>query len=306
MKQSSILGFVSRNGLLPKTPVVDLFCGIGGYSCGAELAGHKVVLAVDSDPVLLDTHAKNHSDCLHTCVELPSDNINVPTSGKWHLHGSPPCTKLSIMQPHPNPEDRSNAKDLVRWFLSFALTCGATTWTMEQVPNRDVVDALDDMKRKYPLSVDYVVVDAVHYEVPQHRKRLFAGSLCIIHNLRSFKSNKRKLTVRDTIPSAPCEFIRNNLYSRPHHKTREMVPVPHKDKLRSVDKPSYTILARGHARWANAKAKVLRHLSSREKSLLQTFPRDYVLPKSNVTASVGVGNAVPPRLAAIMMRPTLL
>ena len=33
--------------------VVDLFCGLGGMTCGALEAGAEVVLAVDSDPVPL-------------------------------------------------------------------------------------------------------------------------------------------------------------------------------------------------------------------------------------------------------------
>ena len=39
--------------------VVDLFCGLGGMTCGALEAGAEVVLAVDSDPVPLKTLGAN-------------------------------------------------------------------------------------------------------------------------------------------------------------------------------------------------------------------------------------------------------
>lgn len=305
MKQSSLLSFVSQGGLSPNTRVVDLFCGIGGFSCGAKLAGHEVVLAVDSNPFLLGCHVRNNPYCKHICAELPKEDLPLPSSGEWHLHASPPCTHLSIMQPMQRPGVRAKAKDMVHWFLDFAVASSATTWSMEQVPHEAVREKLKALKRKHPMKVDWIVIDAVDYEVPQHRKRVVAGSPCIIANLRSFRSKKRKLTVRDAMPDAPRPFLRNSLYSRPHHVTRETIPVPLKDKLRSIDKPSFTMLSNGHAKWASADGTVLRHLKGDEKALIQTFPPSYKLPWSNTEALLGVGNAVPPRLAEILMQPTL-
>ena len=47
-----------------------------------------------------------------------------------------------------------------------------------------------------------------------------------------------------------------------------------------------------------------RHLKGTEKALIQTFPSEYTLPKSKMDSLVGVGNAVPPKLAEILMTPT--
>ena len=62
MKQSSLFSFVSSGGLPPNTNVVDLFCGIGGFSCGAKHAGHNVVMAVDSSSDLLKCRAANNPE----------------------------------------------------------------------------------------------------------------------------------------------------------------------------------------------------------------------------------------------------
>jgi len=200
MKQSSLFSFVSNGGLAPSTDVVDLFCGIGGFSCGTTMGGHRVVLAVDNNKDLLNCHKKNHPEC---------------------------------------------------------------------------------------------------------RKRIIAGSPFLIANLRFFRSSrKRKLCIRDAIPDPPREFVRNALYKRLDPQTGENVDVPLRNKLRSVDKPSFTILATGHIKWADKDANVLRLLTARERSLLQSFPSDYVLPRRSADALVGVGNAVPPRLAQILMYPT--
>jgi len=303
MKQSSLFSFVSSGGLPPNTNVVDLFCGIGGFSCGATQAGHKVVLAVDNNSDLLKCHADNNPDCQHVKCELPAE-LPLPTYRKWHLHGSPPCTKLSIMNPIQPEDEREHAVDLVAWFLNLAMTSGASSWTMEQVGHKAVIAQLEELKRKHPLKADWMSVDAVNYEVPQRRRRVIAGSPFLIANIRFFKSKKRRITVRDVFPNPPREFLRNSLYSRPDPNTGESVDVPLKDKLRSVDKASFTILATGHLKWADPDGTVLRHLKGAEKALIQTFPKDYTLPKSKMVSLVGVGNAVPPRLANILMTPT--
>lgn len=277
---------------------------IGGFSCGAKQAGHKIALAVDSDPFLLGTHIRNNTDSEHVCCELPSDDLPLPVSGPWHIHGSPPCTKLSIMKPVQDEQETDSAADMVAWYLNFALKSTATSWTMEQVNHKRVRKQLTELKAKYPLKVDWINIDAVDFEVPQHRRRIIAGSPFLISNLRSFKSKKRKLCVRDVFPHPPRKYIRNSLYSRPDPRTGESVEVPLKDQLRSVDEPCFTVLASGHAKWSDEKGNVLRHLKGWEKALIQTFPRNYKLPWTKELSLVGVGNAVPPRLAEILMNPT--
>lgn len=274
---------------------------IGGFSCGAKKAGHNIVLAVDCDPFLLGAHVRNHTEAEHVCVRLPCDDLPLPKCGPWHLHGSPPCQKLSIMQPMQFAKDREDAIDMVEWYLQFSLSSNCTSWTMEQVAHRRVINRLVELKKKHPLKVDFTVVDAVNFEVPQHRRRLIAGSPFVIANLRFFRSKKRKLCVRDVFPDPPREFIRNSLYSRPDPLTKENVAVPLKDQIRSVDKPCFTILATGHTKWSDKDGVVLRHLKGHEKALIQTFPDNYQLPWSKELVLVGVGNAVPPRLAEILM-----
>ena len=270
------------------------------------------MLAVDNNKYLLKCHTKNHPECRHICCKLPSSELPLPTSGKWHLHGSPPCTKLSVMRkarPRGEQDDaaveRDGAMDIVDWYLELALSCGSSSWSMEQVADKTVIEHLDALKRRHPLKADWIVVDAAEYEVPQHRKRIIAGSPFLIANLRFFRSSrKRKLCIRDVIPDPPREFVRNALYKRVDPQTGDNLEVPLRHKLRSVDKPSFTILATGHIKWADGEANVLRLLTARERSLLQSFPNDYELPRRSADALLGVGNAVPPRLAQILMSPT--
>ena len=97
--------------------VVDLFCGVGGFSEGARQAGHRVVLAVDGNKNALDAHKLNHPSAVHELAILPAENLVqlLPSAGaKWHLHGSPPCTKLS----RAGGTNRS-AADRAEWAVSW-------------------------------------------------------------------------------------------------------------------------------------------------------------------------------------------
>ena len=134
--------------------VVDLFCGVGGFSEGARQAGHRVVLAVDSNKNALDAHTLNHPSAVHELAILPAENLQqlLPSAGaKWHLHGSPPCTKLSRAGgTNRSAADRANGLFLVKWFLDLVAEVGCTTWSMEQVAQEDVLEELAARKKAAP------------------------------------------------------------------------------------------------------------------------------------------------------------
>lgn len=55
----------------PKFLLIDLFCGAGGTSTGAQLSGVcKVVAAVNHDPLAISSHAANHPDALHLAEDI--------------------------------------------------------------------------------------------------------------------------------------------------------------------------------------------------------------------------------------------
>ena len=134
--------------------VVDLFCGVGGFSEGARQAGHRVVLAVDSNKSALDAHKLNHPSAVHELAILPTENLQqlLPSAGtKWHLHGSPPCTKLSRAGgTNRSAADRAEGLFLVNWFLDLVAEVGCTTWSMEQVAQEDVLEELAARQKAAP------------------------------------------------------------------------------------------------------------------------------------------------------------
>ncbi len=71
--------------------VVDLFCGAGGASWGATLAGLEVVAAVNHDPLAIRAHARAIPWAAHLCEDLERlSPMAVPSHDV--LWASPECT----------------------------------------------------------------------------------------------------------------------------------------------------------------------------------------------------------------------
>lgn len=285
---------------------VDLFCGIGGASQGASEAGHEVVLAVDSCPDVLGVHARNHPRAQHLCAELPTDApLPLPTGGLWHLHGSPPCTRLTqLNKTERDSQETLDGLAMVRWYVEFALASTASAWTMEQVDMPEVRAVLDErMARGSPHRgrLDYQVVDMAELGLPQRRKRLIAGTPSLIARLRRLERARR--SVRDAVPRPRGTHVRNPSVVKTQRVWKDAFGRVVREGYhrhtgyeitRSIDGPSYTITGNG-GRWVTpAQGNGMLSMTVAEAALLQTFPTHYIMHKSRKVSMKGVGNAVPP------------
>lgn len=91
---------------------VDLFCGGGGTTTGAEQSGRvKVVYAVNHWQTAIDTHSRNHPDVQHVCMPIdaidPRHDQTVPDFDL--LLASPECTHHSIARGGMPVEDQKRA-----------------------------------------------------------------------------------------------------------------------------------------------------------------------------------------------------
>lgn len=76
----------------------DLFCGAGGSSIGATVAGGELVLGLNHWPLAIETHARNFPDAEHDCADVSALTTNqirrYPDSDV--LLASPECTNHSL------------------------------------------------------------------------------------------------------------------------------------------------------------------------------------------------------------------
>lgn len=157
----------------PLIEVVDLFCGGGGFSTGAEAAGAKVVCAIDNWDAALKVHHANHPHVPTFNFELGGSIIetavfirqHLTPGAHFHLHGSPPCQALSNAS-SANSED---GMGMVNWFIDLVQHMNPDSWSME-----NVIPVAKKLDRDHP-EVGYVKLNAADFGVAQTRKRVFAG-----------------------------------------------------------------------------------------------------------------------------------
>lgn len=159
--------------------VVDLFCGVGGLTCGLKKAGLNVVAGYDLDPRCEYPYSynnnslfikKNIADIEGTEIKKLLCNYDIKI-----LAGCAPCQPFSSHQ--KDKKDRSKHKDwkLLYQFARLVQEVNPDIVSMENVPElekekvfKDFVDVL----KKSNYYVTYKVVNAADYGVPQRRRRL--------------------------------------------------------------------------------------------------------------------------------------
>lgn len=305
-----------------KPIIVELFCGIGGWSEGARQAGFHTVLAIDSSMELLRVHKLNHPACTQCEMVVGPETEDellqlirehVPPGRDFHLHGSPPCQRISSTSAIRNLVNH-NVEDgvsLVCWFVAFVRRLRPTTWSMEEVPHQQVTGALTMARCFHPELVDFVsVVRMSDYGVPQHRKRCIAGTPRLIERLRCDPTVRAPAPVLSDLVSPPAgaticmsstgkypDYTQNVEQldgSYTNHTIRRC--------MRSVHQVAWTCLAGHTLIWCTADYYRVRQFTVREQATVQTFPPEYNCGARSAAATTGIGNAVPPLFARMFMR----
>lgn len=209
---------------------IEVFSGCGGLSCGLEAAGFEVLSAVEIDKTAADTYKTNHPNVdvvvndvrkVKTSYFLQKHNLR---RGELELlAGCSPCQGFSRLRKDADG-DSDPRNQLVHEYVRLVRGLMPKTIFMENVPgliNTDrgleVFHPVRDQLKRLGYHVDYKVIDAVGYGVPQFRKRfVLLGSRYKHHQIQipdrthvtpqEILAGENKLpwnTVRDTIYNVP-------------------------------------------------------------------------------------------------------
>lgn len=159
--------------------VVDLFCGIGGLTCGLERSGLDVVAGYDFDDSCeyTYTHNNNAKFISKDIKEVTGQEIDQLLKGYdvKILAGCAPCQPFSHHQ-----KDKKNRKKHKDWKLLYQFgrivkEVLPDVVSMENVPELDGEKVFKDFVttlKDCGYYVKYNVINAAEYGVPQRRKRL--------------------------------------------------------------------------------------------------------------------------------------
>jgi site-specific DNA-cytosine methylase len=287
-----------------KLLVCDLFCGGGGFSLGATQAGAEVVLAIESDREIARVYSQNfdHSPRVEVLGGDAEGLVRelVVHREHLHLHGSPPCTRLS--QVNQTTRDATEGLRLVRWYLDLVREVQPRTWSMEQVAHPFLSDLLKEQQ------IHFTVVDMVDFRLPQHRRRLIAGSACIVAALEGRRGTGPTILPKDVLVSlqpASQFMLTNGTTNQPVKVRRDGVRVTlgHRrmsdgEGGRDLYKPCHTVWSKPGRVYDSVSGKTVRRLTPSECSLLQGCPLGFKLDEKSTARSYQIiGNMLPPPLA---------
>lgn len=187
--------------------IIDLFCGCGGMSKGFEMAGFKVVFAIDSWDDAIETYNKN----IPGNVGVVSDIYNFSEKAASKLKditgiiGGPPCQGFSTVGKRDVHDVRNQ---LYLQYFRIVKAINPSFFVLENV--RGMLTLEDGAFLKNVLSVfkslgyrvNFSILNAADYGVPQNRNRVFFVGLKDVDFVFP-KPHKQKVTTKEALDDLP-------------------------------------------------------------------------------------------------------
>ena len=285
----------------PRWRLVDVFCGIGGYTCGAQQVFEERsleydVVGVDMEAEVLKLYAANvaghgSATCTTRLTELGREAFDFPEDdGHTLVHFSPPCQAFSAARkatPATEEEMRS-AMALVTLCMDAVISMRYTKWSLENVPTAAVSSLLQRYKEAHPELVDFGVFDARLFGCPSDRRRLIAGPPGIVRRLGEMAAAE-SIGVSRAFELAgwalPAQFTSNgNKYQN-------------KLVVRGVNEPAHTITATHNLVFCDGNGVRVRCVRPAESAILVGLPCSWRLPTRSKAAQRAAGNVISPHMS---------
>ncbi|MHA1248592.1 MAG: DNA cytosine methyltransferase [Candidatus Helarchaeota archaeon] len=203
-----------------KYKIIDLFCGVGGFSKGFEEAGFNVIASYDIEMKFKDVYNRNHKKPVYTIFDLSKGIPNGIKDIKVDvIIGSPPCQGFSDARGcrAVKSEEESKRNNLPFDFIKIVENIRPKIALMENVSgmqtfsigNKKFIDLIIKKFYKIGYNTTYKLLNSANFGVPQERWRVFIlaidkefkiDPILIPHDLNNKYNNKKNFnTVFDAI-----------------------------------------------------------------------------------------------------------
>jgi DNA (cytosine-5)-methyltransferase 1 len=282
--------------------VVDLFAGCGGLSLGFEANGFKTI-GYEMDENASNTYNKN---LLGECItgKLTPESIYPKAD---IIIGGPPCQPFSVGGKQLGLKD---SRDGFPIFLSAVRQLNPEVFLFENVRGmlyknkwylKEVIDELESLG----YYIDYALLNAVNFEVPQNRERVI-----VIGSRQKIKLPNpihKKITAGEALGKLAFEFDDNSKfftesmdrYVANYEKASKCV----NPRDLYLDRPARTLTCRNLAGATGDMHRVKlndgrrRRITVREAARLQSFPDWFEFQGTETNQYTQIGNAVAPNFA---------
>ncbi|MCC6419965.1 MAG: DNA (cytosine-5-)-methyltransferase [Gemmataceae bacterium] len=320
---------------------MDLFASAGGLTLGLKAAEVETVCAVEVDPYRTQTFATHTPGAKIITGDIQQVEFNEYRGKVGLVYGGPPCQPFSSGGLRQAESDERN---MIPQFIRVVEEVQPEAFLMENVPGlvvddrmkylRTVICQLEDLG----FVVNWQVLNAADYGVPQKRRRLFVVGL----RKEAFQfpepthgpgRSRPHVRVKDVLPNH--QIGEPNPSKVFYAKDPDLRPSPYDGHVyngggRPIDRdqPCHTILASAGGnkthffddlRLVPAYHRHLmdggkpregtlpgaRRLTVKESAIIQTFPEDLVFSGPRSAQYHQVGDAVPPLLAEVIGRAIL-
>ena len=285
---------------------IEQFCGFGGGSEGAKMAGYDIAWAANHDETAIRVHEMNHPKTIHAQEDVMLTNYIDDVPECDFIISAPECQGYSSAS-NPNPTRRHDYARFLPWAATQAVDVKRPEWfVVENVQGYKKWPAYPAWLKAFEAfgyEVEPHTLRASHHGVPQNRDRVFVvGRLGKKPNLH-FEIPKEIPAIGDILEDTDEGWIPISEAKKTDQKNfkagREKCGRTFLSQMTTghrgipLHEPIRTITTQDH--WKLVDGDQSRRLTVRELARAMGFPDSYKIPElTRGQALTGIGNAICP------------